>query len=212
MWFYMSTTRMYVPCLNVYVIGSCSHRSAKQQCRMPPLVKGFLLMITWVSSLLGCMDNDRQHTWNPWKHSWIPVQKRRLEWKLPRGAAGGELLPKVGPALPLWHWKTPPFLPSVFHRTHKGFDWPHQEGLLASPPNHPSKTLRLATWWLLISHLKRSQPTHRSLPTLAQPWSLVFPGLPHPNQKWRSLIQKSWASPRAPGLAWIQNLFAWCFW
>ena len=90
---------MYVPCLNVYVIGSCSHRSAKQQCRMPPLVKGFLLMITWVSSLLGCMDKDRQHTWNPWKHSWIPVQKRRLEWKLPRGAVGGELLSKVGPAL-----------------------------------------------------------------------------------------------------------------
>ena len=35
---------------------------------------------------------------------------------------------------PLWHLT--PLLPSVFHRTHRRFDWPHQEGGQASPPKH----------------------------------------------------------------------------
>ena len=204
---------IWVPHTRVRTMSECIYywfmitwQSAKQQCRMPPLVKGFLLMITWVSSLLGCMDNVRQHTWDPWKHSWKKCRSKALGMKIASGAAiifFGEVSYSQGLVLekyvfinplpsecqPLWHLT--PLLPSVFHRTHRRFDWPHQEG---TKPH--------------LLTISQQLPTCSLLPTRAQPWSLVFPGLQHPNQKWRSLIQKSWASPHAPGLAtWIQKSF-----
>ena len=113
------------------------------------------------------------------------VQKRRLEWKLPRGAAiifFGEVSyckrwswrNKFSSLKyqPLWHWKTPPFLPSVFHRTHKGFDWPHQEGLSASPPNHPSFHYQKLWGW---------PPGDSWFPIWNAPNLLIAPFQPLPN-------------------------------